>query len=81
MDSRQQLKLESFQAELAKLILRLPKNTANNIARMALQCPYMRARILIIKLNFLLKVITGDLSLSVLDLSALLLSQTLSLYY
>ena len=57
-------KLKSFQAELVKQILRLPKKTANNIAHMALQCPSMRARILIIKLNFLLKVITGDLSLS-----------------
>ena len=42
-------KLESFLAELC-----LHRHTAN-IARMALQWPSMRARILIIKLNFPLK--------------------------
>ena len=57
-------KLESFQAELAKRILRLHSRTANNTALMALQWPSVRARILIIKLSFLLKVIRGDLSLS-----------------
>ena len=57
-------KLESFQAELAKRILCLHKYTANNIARMALKWPSMRARILIIKLKFLHKIIVGDLSLS-----------------
>ena len=54
-------KVESFQA---KRILCLHKYTANNIARMALQWPSMRARILIIKLKFLHKIIVGDLSLS-----------------
>ena len=54
-------KLESFQA---KRILCLHKYTANNIARMALQWPSMRARILIIKLKFLHKIIVGDISLS-----------------
>ena len=57
-------KLESFQAELAKRILCLHKYTANNIACMALHWPSMRARILIIKLKFLHKIIVGDLSLS-----------------
>ena len=57
-------KLESSQTELAKRILCLHKNTANNIARMALQWPSMRARIFIIKLKFLHKIIVGDLSLS-----------------
>ena len=74
-------KLESFQAELAKRILCLHKYTANNIARMALQWPSMRARILIIKLKFLHKIIVGDLSLSartfrslaVMDVESLLL--------
>ena len=58
-------KLESFQAELAKRILCLHKNTANNIACMALQWPSVRARILIIKLKFLHKIVVGDLDLSV----------------
>ena len=57
-------KLESFQAELAKRILRLPKCTSNNTARIALQWPSMRARILIIKLCLMLKVINSDYSLS-----------------
>ena len=57
-------KLESFQAELAKRILRLHSRTANNTAPMALQWPSVRACILIIKLSYLLKVIRGDLSLS-----------------
>ena len=57
-------KLESYQAELAKRILRLPTFTPNNTALMALQWPSMRARILIIKLCFLLKVVNSDLSLS-----------------
>ena len=74
-------KLESFQAELAKRILCLHKYTANNVARMALQWPSMRARIFIIKLKFLHKIIVGDLSLSartfrslaVMDVESLLL--------
>ena len=57
-------KLESFQAELAKRILRLPACTSNNTALMALQWPSMRARILIIKLCFLFKVVISDLTLS-----------------
>ena len=54
-------KLESFQAELTKRILRIPTYTSNNTARMALQWPSMQTRILIIKL---LKVVRSDLSLS-----------------
>ena len=57
-------KLESFKAELAKHILWIPTYTSNNTARMALQWPSMRTRILIIKLCFLLKVVRSDLSLS-----------------
>ena len=57
-------KLESFQGELAKRILRLPTFPPNSTALMALQWPSMRARILIIKLCFLLKVVNSDLSLS-----------------
>ena len=57
-------KLESFQAELAKRILRLPTCTSNNTVLMALQWPTMRARILIIKLCFLFKVVNSDLTLS-----------------
>ena len=57
-------KLESFQAELAKRILRLPKCTSNNTSHIALQWPSMHARILIIKLCFMLKVINSDHSRS-----------------
>ena len=57
-------KLESFQAELAKRILRLPRCTSSNTALIALQWPSMRARVLIIKLSFLLKIINSDRSLS-----------------
>ena len=56
--------LESFKAELAKRILRLPRRTSNNVTRMALQWPSMRARILIIKLSFLLRVSRDNRSLS-----------------
>ena len=79
LDNSLLAKLESFQAELAKRILRLPKNTANNIARMALQCLSMRAHILIIKLNFLLKVITDDLSLCARSFRSLAVSDVVSL--
>ena len=72
-------KLESFQAELAKRILRLHRNTSNNIERMALHWPSMRARILIIKLKFLLKAITGDLSLSARSFRSLAVSDVESL--
>ena len=38
-------KLESFQAELAKRILKLPKHTSNNVALMALQWPSIKAHV------------------------------------
>ena len=57
-------KLESFQCELGRRILRLPKTTANNIIRMSLRWPSIRARTLCIKLGFLLKIVKGEDSLS-----------------
>ncbi len=57
-------KLESFQAELAKRILQPPKFSSNNVSRLALCWPSIRARVLCIKLQFLLKVIRNDDSLS-----------------
>ena len=57
-------KLESFQCEIGKRILRLPKSSANNIVRMALLWPSIRARVLCIKLSFLLKVMRDEDSLS-----------------
>ena len=46
-------KLESFQAELGKRILKLPRFTANNVPLLALNWPTMRCRILCSKLSFL----------------------------
>ena len=57
-------KLEPFQAELAKRILRLPKHTSNHASLLALQWPSVRSRVLMIKLTYLLKVIRNDISLS-----------------
>ena len=57
-------KLESFQAEFAKRILRLSKHTSNNVALIALQWPSIRARVLSIKLCFLQKIAKNDYSLS-----------------
>ena len=57
-------KLESFQAEIGKRILRLPKSTSNNITRLALQWPSIRARALCIKVGFLLKIVKGNDTLS-----------------
>ena len=54
-------KLASFQVELAKRILRLPRCTSNNTALIALQWP---SRVLIIKFSFLWKIINSDRSLS-----------------
>ena len=45
--------LESFQAELGKRILKLPKFTSNNIPLLTLNWPSMCARILCSKLSFL----------------------------
>ena len=49
-------KLESFQCKVGRRILRLPKTAANNIVRMSLLWPSIRARILCNKLGFLLKI-------------------------
>ena len=57
-------KLESFQCEIGKRILQLPKSSANNIVRMVLLWPSIRARVLCIKLSFLLKVMRDEDSLS-----------------
>ena len=73
-------KLESFQSELAKRILRLPKHTSNQVARMALQWPSVRACILIIKLSFLLKIIRNDTSLSSQVFSSLVATDVESLH-
>ena len=40
-------KLESFQADLGKRMLRLPKSTANSMKMLAMGLPSVRARILI----------------------------------
>ena len=48
-------KLEAFQAELGKRILKLSKFTANEASLFALRWPTMKARILCRKLNFLRK--------------------------
>ena len=53
-------KLQSFQAELAKHILRLPKRTQ----QCCFNWPSIRARVLIIKLCFLQKIAKNDHSLS-----------------
>ena len=58
------MKLESFQGEIGKSILRLPKFAANNTVRMALQWPSVRTRVLCIKLGFLLKILNSENSLS-----------------
>ena len=50
------LTLESFQAEVGKRILRLPKFTSNNIPLLALNWTSMCAKILCSKLSFLYKV-------------------------
>ena len=57
-------KLESFQGEIGRRILRLPKFAANNTVRMALQWPSVRSRVLCIKLGFLLKILNSENSLS-----------------
>ena len=57
-------KLESFQAELGKRILRLHSSSSNRGCRIALHWPSMRARVLCSKFSFLLKVTQGDDSLS-----------------
>jgi len=58
------MKLESFQGEIGKRILRLPKFAANDPVRMALQWPSVRTCVLCIKLSFLLKILNSENSLS-----------------
>ena len=50
------LKLESFQSEIGKKILRLPRFTANLVPLLALNWPTMRCRCLCAKLSFLHKI-------------------------
>ena len=52
------LKLESFQAEIGKRVLKLPRFTANNVPLMALGWPSMRCRCLCAKL-FLLHTVSS----------------------
>ena len=49
-------KLESFQAEVGKHILQLPKSTSNTIPLLALNWPTMCARILCSKISYLLRI-------------------------
>ena len=49
---------------MGKRILHLPKSTANNVVRLALKWPSIRARVLCIKLIFLLKTMNSTDSLS-----------------
>ena len=53
-------KLESFQAELGKRILKLPKHTSNTIPLLAVNWPSMCSRILCSKLAFLQSVLTDN---------------------
>ena len=53
-------KLESFQAELGKRILKLPNYTSNTIPLLALDWPSMCSRILCSKLAFLNSVLTDN---------------------
>ena len=52
-------KLEFFQTEIGKRVLRLPKYSSNRAVRMALLWPSMQARILCIKLSYLHKTVSG----------------------
>ena len=56
------LKLESFQSEIGKKILRLPKFTANQVPLLALNWPTMRCRCLCTKLSFLHKIHSSEQS-------------------
>ena len=58
-------KLEAFQGELVKRVLRLPKHHSNTAAITALEIPTMRNRLLVTKLGFLRRVMessSGSLS-------------------
>ena len=63
-------KLEAFQGELAKRILKWPKHHSNTAAITALEVPTMRSRLLVTKLGFLRRVVesdSGSLSAQVLE--------------
>ena len=49
-------KLESFQAEVGKRILKFPKSTSNTIPLLALNLPTMCAHILCSKISYLLRI-------------------------
>ena len=53
-------KLETFQGELVKRILKWPKHLSNTAAIVALEVPTMRCRILVAKLGFLARVLSKD---------------------
>ena len=57
-------KLESFQGELAKRLLRLSKYASTRACRMALLWPSIRARVLCYKLTLLFKIMLNDDSIS-----------------
>ena len=52
--------LESFQAELGRRILKLPKFSSNYVPMLVLNWPSMCARVLCNKLSFLLRVCNGE---------------------
>ena len=56
------LKLESFQSEIGKKILKLPKFSANQVPLLALNWPTMRCRCLCAKLSFLYKIHSSERS-------------------
>ena len=56
-------KLESFQSEIGKKILRLPKFTANQVPLLALNWPTMRCHCLCAKLSFLHKIYLSEQSI------------------
>ena len=53
-------RLEPFQAEIGKRILRLPKYTSNNIPLLVLRWPSMCAQILCSKISFLFRTCSDD---------------------
>ena len=57
-------KLESFQADLGKRMLRLPKSSANNIPLLAMDISSNRARILTSKLCYVYKLVQGENTLA-----------------
>ena len=52
--------LESFQAELGRCVLKLPKFSSNTVPLLVLNWPTMCARVLCNKLSFLLRVCNGE---------------------